>query len=285
MTTSNEILLTVEELKQIETFVLQNPQLADPNSFNIGKGHCSVVKVSRLTGLIIAQGNEFTGFEHIHSRHEFFSIVPYWKEVKENDTSKIKLQDQSRFRPDSIPFWDYISIADSIYKSENLNIEKNTRIEDFDLYPGYHTNKDGSSDLYKMLLYKNSKVIHTLYPQSNKNNRKKISKFNFARGVVKGNHDYKKEIVEITIPYLNSDKKNKYSILIRKYLSQKVEEAIIIVHDETGAPQGFVSVAERRFNTFIAVPVEIITWQHTDLRELEEYIKRIDKQIQDENAK
>ena len=279
----NEILLTAHEIKQIENFVLQNPHIADPNCFNIGNGLCSIVKVSPLTGLIIVQGNEFTGFDHIHSRHEFFSIVPYWTEANENNGSfKIKLQDQSRFRPDSVPFWDYMSIADSIYKPENINIEKNRRIDDFDLYYGRHVNKDGSPEMYKMLVYKNSKVIHTLYPQSNKNNKKRISNFNFVRGVVNGMQNYQKDLVEIKIPYLNAENTIKYSILIRKYLNRKIEEAIILVHNESGSPEGFVSVAERGFSNFQEVPFEIMVWQHADLRNLEEYIKKIDKQINDE---
>jgi hypothetical protein len=280
LTQSTEILLTLDEIKQIEYFVLQNPHLANPNCFNIGTDPCSIIKISPKTGLILVQGNEFTGFEHIHSRHEFFSIIPYWTEVEKNNGQfKMKLQDQSRFRPDSVPFWDYINIADSLYKAENLNVEKNRRQNDFDLYYGNHKNKDGILDLYKMLVYKDSKIIHTFYPQANKNNKKRLSNFNFYRGIVNARQYYEDDLVEISIPYLNSDKKIKYSILIRKYLGHKMEEAIILVHDENENPNGFVSAAERKFSNFDSVPIEILFWQHTDLRNLENYIKKIDNQF------
>jgi hypothetical protein len=278
--TSDEILLTAQEINQIEQFVLQNPQLADPNCFNVGNGHCGVVKVSPVTGLIIVKGNSFTGFDHIHSRHEFFSFVPYWTDVVQEDGStKKQLQDQSRFRPDSVPFWDYISIADSIYKPENINVEKNTRVLDFDLYFGQHVHKDGVQELYKMLVYKNSKVIHTLYPQSNKNNQKRVSKFNFARGVVKGMQNYNENFVEITIPYLDAEHYIKYSILIRKYLGKKTEEAFVLIHNKNGEPESFVSVAERKFNDCPALGFEVMVWQQADLRGLESYIKTIHRQI------
>jgi hypothetical protein len=280
LSNTKEILLSVQEIKQVESFVLQNPQLADPNSLNIANGKCSIAKVSPITGLILVWGNNFTGFTHIHERHDFFSISPYWIEVIDNDgNTNIKLQDQSRFRPDSIPFWDYISIADSLYKPENINVEKNKRPEDFDLYFGHYVNNENKSELYNLLVYKNSKIIHSLYPQSGRNNKKRISNFNFTRGVTRGLQNYNEGIVEITIPYLNSENTVKYSLLIKKYLGQKIEESLVIIHDPNGVPEGFVSVAERRFNKFKSLHHEIFTFQHADLRGLEDWIKRINKQM------
>jgi hypothetical protein len=58
-----------------------------------------------------------------------------------------------------------------------------------------------------------------------------------------------------------------------------MEEAIILVHDENENPNGFVSAAERKFSNFDSVPIEILFWQHTDLRNLEDYIKKIDNQF------
>lgn len=280
MSGTKEILLSVDEIKQIEAFVFLNPHLANPNVLNIANGKCSIAKVSPMTGLILVWGNNYTGFTHIQERHDFFSILPYWIEVKESDrNTSMKLQDQSRFRPDSIPFWDYISIADSLYKPENINVEKNSHIAKFDLYFGEHVNKENRMELYNLLLYKNSKVIHTLYPQSSRNNRKRVSKFNFARGVARGVQNYKEAIVEITIPYLNSNKIVQYSLLIKKYLGRKIEESIVIIHDKNGMPAGFVSVAERSFTNFQSLPHEITIWQLADLRDLELCIKIINSQM------
>ncbi len=279
MSDKKEILLTIQEIKQIESFVLRNPQLADPNSLNIDNGKCSIAKVSPITGLILVWGNDFTGFSHIHERHDFFSITPYWVEMKEKDGTKKKLQDQSRFRPDTTPFWDYISIADSIYKPNNISVDKNSRPDEFDLYFGEYVNKENKSEMYKLLLYKNSKVIHSLYPQSKRNNKKRVSGFDFSRGVVRGLQNYNQGVLEITIPYLDHERVVRYSILIKKHLGPKIEEANIVIHNADGVSEGFVLVAERIFYNFRSLNHEIMMWQHTDLRYLENWIKKINDQL------
>ena len=285
MIDSIEILLNADELKQIEKFVLDNPHLSDPNCFNIGSKHTSIVKVSPITGLIIVEGNEHTGFQHIHSRHEYYSFKPYWVETKSEEVIKKKLQDPSRFNPDSVPFWDYIKIADSIYKSENINTENNRRLNEFDLFIGPHIAKDGLQEFYKLLLYKNTKVVHTLYPKSQKYNRKKPKDFNLARGIVSGNISYKSSIVEIIIPYKDHENNTKYSILVKKNLNVMREECFVLIHGDNGTAESFALIGEREFKEFKEVPFETMIWQQADLRGFEEHIKHIDNYIQNLDEK
>lgn len=280
-----EILLTADEIKQIEKFVFDNPHLSDPNCFNIGNTHTSIVKVSPTTGLIIVEGNDDTGFQHIHARHEYYSFSPYWVDAESDGMAKKKLQDPSKFNPNSVPFWDYIKIADSIYKSENINIENNKRLDDFDLYIGPYLAKDGSQEFYKLLLYKGTKVIHTLYPKNQKYNRKKPKDFNLARGIVNGNISYKSGIVEITIPYKDHENKTKYSILVKKNLNIMREECFVLIHGNDGTAESFVSIGNREFKEFKEVPFETMIWQQADLRGFEEHIKHIDKHIKNIDEK
>jgi len=284
VTSKNEILLNGDEIKEIEEYAKQNPQLKDPNRVNLfGFGHKTIWKISPKHELIIVKGNEYTGFEHIHKRHELWSNTPYWIDIIDKSGKKRKkLQNQSKFRADSLPFWDYPSIADSIYSIDNLDNESNKRPKEFDLFIGQHRHKDGSIEKYKLLTYKRTKIVHTLYPQSNKNNGKRVKKFDFVRGPVLVNWNILKSIVEITIPYKNSCNKIKYSIFIRKFLTKHIEECLIYIYNDSGEPERFARLGQRPFESFESITHEEIRWQYADLRGFEQHIKSIDEKLKKE---
>src|SRR5690554_2292857 len=278
----SEILFSNEELKAIEDFVFKNPQMREPMLMNITKNPIDVVKVSTFHGLIFAKGNEYTGFDHIHQRHEQWTAVPKWIETKdENENINIRLQNQGLFRRDSIPFFDYCNIAESVYKKENLNTEKNKRPELFEMYSGEHTHKDGVTSNYNLLVYKGTKVVHTLYPQSDKNNPKRVRGFNYTRGGVSGNWDIMNSIITINIPYLNYKKVIKYILIIRRILVKNIEIAIVQVNDNNGRPWKSMTLGERYIDSKRLKDglnqMELMQWQYADLRGLEKMILEIEK--------
>lgn len=264
------MLLTPVEIKEIETNAFKNPALRLENAIGLpDNGHKSILKISPVHGLIFFKGNEDTGFEHIHSRHEFWSTEAYWKT---NDEGETKLDNPSRFPASSIPIVDYILIGDAVYGDANTNREKNHDPNIFDMYSGEYAGRDGAKTKYHLLTYKGTKLVHTLYPQSQKNNPKKPDKFHFTRGAVTGEEIPANNIFIVKIPYLNSDDKTIYSIQIVKYRDVNREKAFVFIHDENEKPKGFVEVGERDLQVFKSDTYEMITYQHTDLRNLERII-------------
>ena len=276
---SEEVLLTQTEIEEIESLAAKHPQLRHPHAITfLGKGHKMIQKVTPKNELIFIKGNKDTGFTHIVGRHSYFSEAKDWVEIADNKTgaTRKKLQDQSRFPTDTIPF-EYMDIADHVFSPENLNNLMNNRGDVFDLYIGDYKHKNGSISKYKLLTYKNSRVVHTIFPQSNKNNRKRVKKFDFARGEVKGTFYGMESVVELIIPYFNHNGVLCYSVLIRIYLAESVEECIIRVHNEKEEVLKSKSIGKRPLpNQFDSVPQEMMRWQHADLRVIEKHIKDLD---------
>jgi hypothetical protein len=281
MKEESEILFSNEELKVIEDYVIKNPYLRDPMLMNITRCPSDIVNVSPIRGLIFAKGNEHTGFNHIHHRHEQWTSLPKWIESKDKHGNiNMRLQNQGLFREDSVPFFDYCNIAESLYKKENINTEKNKKPELFEMYTGEHIHKDKSISKYNLLVYKNTKIVHTLYPQSNKNNPKRVKGFSYSRGVVSGSLYFMNSIEKIEIPYLNHQETIKYVLIIRRILHKGIEMAIVQVNDNAGNPWKSIVLGERNIKSKShneSFETVLMRYQYADLRGLEKMILEIDK--------
>lgn len=281
MDDEKEILFSIKELSSIENFANKNPQLRDPRLLNITRNPIDIMKVSPIHGLIFAKGNEDTGYDHIYQRHERWTSKPKWiKSKDEHGNIEIRLQNQGLFRGDSIPFFDYCKIADSVYKKENLNTKKNNRPEQFEMYSGMHTHRDGKAEQYNLIVYKGTKVVHTLYPQSSKNNPKRVKGFKYTRGSISGSWDVMQSVSLIKIPYLNHEKTVKYVLIFRRLLYKNLEKVIIQVNLNTGKPFKSVILGERNIDFKNQVnglnQMELMRLQYADLRELEKMILKIE---------
>lgn len=273
-----EILFSYEELNLIQESALKNSYLRDPMFVAISKQPTGVLTLSPIHGLIFAKGNEYTGFEHIVQRHQ--QSRPHWiKSSDENDNNYFRLQDQGLFRPDSVPIYDYCMIADSLYKNENLNVEKNKRPDLFEMYTGEHTHQDLETSKYNLLIYRGTKVVHTIYPQSNKNNPKRVKGFNYSRGGASSSWDFKNSITMIEIPYFDHNNIVRYLLIFRK-VSDKLT-VIIQINDILGNPWKSVFVGRLKidFNKFRDDfdPFDVIRLECGDLRVLERKILELDK--------
>jgi len=265
MLLESEILFTQDEITQIENFAKNNPIYKNEFIFSVGNDIKTLLKISFKNNLLLAKGNLFTGFEHIHHRHEFWTIDPTFKD------------NPSRFNKNSIPFLDYIKIADDIFHSNNLKIEKNKRPELFDLYIGYREDSNKTVTEYKLLTYKNSKVIHALFPTDKKNNTKSPNKFKYKRGFVTIENISNDELIKI--PYLDLNQKIKYMMLIHKIRNQNIEKAILIIHDEKGQASHKVDFDERTIDGFESQTHELFYYQYHELTAFEDFILKTEKQI------
>lgn len=154
-----------------------------------------IMKISCKGNLILLYGNDDTGFVHINERHSASSLKPIWNKDK-------KLQNKSKFQKSIIPIFHYLDIAEQIYKESYLNTDKNKSPEIMDLYEG-EANVNGILQTYRLLLYKNTKIIHNLFPTLTEKNKEKMINKEFYRGCISLSTNFLECKQIITIPYKN----------------------------------------------------------------------------------
>lgn len=222
-----EQLLSIQDIKEILSNNRENPVFkyygvrlvsTDKHSFK------EVIAISDKHNLILIKGNEDTGNEHIRERHNFWSTKKY---IVPDDNGGLRFQNQSRFPMGVAPI-DYLKIADEIYSKENL-IENNAHVmaEQFDLYIGEYLFDKLEKEKVKLLLYKGTKIVHSLFLARDSYNQKRAKKFPFARGKVK--FGMKKGIEETFIPYYDVATKLRYGISIEKYPSEDIEHIYLLI--------------------------------------------------------
>lgn len=231
-----EELLSKEEIEAILK-ESKHPRYSAPNTifFTLKKTH--IFSYSSESGLIIIQGNEDTGLEHIQLRHSKTSNKPYWKEGN-------KLENQSRLMLGLAPF-QYISVASEIYKPENRSDEKNRRPELFDVYIGEYTHKNNLSVEYTLITYKNTGIIHTFFVSDNKKpfNKKKI--LDLRRGWSYGTSYPTQQKQVLKTPYYDPNNFEIVSVIINYSEITNIEEWIIKLNSTETNPEVKIKVAEK----------------------------------------
>lgn len=235
-----------------------------------------VVAVSEKNNLILIKGNEDTGNIHIRERHNFWSTKHY---IVKNQKDEIVFQNQSRF-PRNIAPIEFIKIADKIYSNENKVLENDHPMADlFDLYIGeYLFDKPRK---VKLLLYKETKVIHSLFLFSSAYNKKRVNKFPFSRGKVQFSTDPKTGIEETLIPYYDTTPKPRYGILIEKYPSEDLENITVLIFNPNDTRIFlYRKIGKRKLIKFETKKHEEVAYIHGDLRPMEKVIMEIDKDVE-----
>ena len=233
----------------------------------------SILTISKKSHLIFTEGNEYTGFNHISNRHSYYSYINYW--VLNNDGIN-RLDKPSKFHSKMMPIIDFVKIAEEIYKEDYKNITKNSRPELFDKYSGTYIYDNDYKEMYHLLLYKDTKVVHSMFPQSKRKNQKVRTKY--GKGIVKVITKVPEFTQDLFLPYENKLGVPVYSILIRKYLADQKERTFIQKHNNTGEVIGSVLLGERSiaFNErFERSFMNVI--QNSDLLDFESVINKLDK--------
>lgn len=230
-----------------------------------------VISISNK-GLILIKGNELTGYIHIKERHLFWSPQVY--RIGE------VFQAQSKF-PKSIAPIDFLKIANHIFCQENF-IENNEHPDSdkFDKYCGLYSLENNEPEKINLILYKNSKVIHSLYPQSKKyNERRNRIKYPYSRGEVKVSTDFKCRVIKIEVPYFAKGGILKYVLLIEKFYEKDIEEWRILIIDSNNQYSGDVLIGTSKIMTFSGDTSARITFQYCDLKNVEDAILKIEKNL------
>ena len=173
--------LIKEVLRQANDIVWQMGVLA-----KFTKKWYDVLTVSPL-GLIHIEGNEDTGWKHISQRHGYFSDKCYFGDGAIGNPNK--------FTRRSVPIEDYRSIADEIYRQNQIDNKEHPDTALFVKYRGKTAGYNGSNGVemdFHLVLYKGTKIVHSLYPAKNLEGKlpKKVLK-EFIRANVKIRAEHK----------------------------------------------------------------------------------------------
>jgi hypothetical protein len=262
-----ENLLSQEEILLIEETVSENPFLRNPNVSSFGDDRTSIFKVTPINGLILIVGDQSTGFKHINDRHSFWSQEFYWLE-KDN---KIILDDPSKFSRKSIPILDYSEISDRLFENENLNLVKNKRPDFFDMYVGFVEDSLGEKLEYRMLLYKNTKIVHTLFPEKRVHNKKKH--INLIRDKAKGQFLFKDSVLTLAVGFKDHKDYVSFSFQVIRELLKNKETGILINHKSKIQYKLF----ERQYESVNDLKTELEIFDRADFSQIEKIIKKMDK--------
>lgn len=237
-----------------------------------------VIAVSDKNRLILIKGNEDTGNQHIRERHDYWSTKIY---TKINDNEEIVFQNQSRFPRNTYPY-QYLKIADEIYLKENLVVNNHhPQADKFDLYIGEYLFEESKNEKVKLLLYKGTKIIHSLFLAHASYNKKRVKKFPFSRGQIKFKINQEKGTMKTLIPYLDIAGNRRYGIEIEKFPEQKLMNILILIFISGNYEYyHYLEIGESELVNFKSLESERITYQHCDLREFERIILEIDLAIE-----
>lgn len=219
-----EKLLSQEEIKEISKAAVKFPVFDRPVMFIGPKNHKTLIGKSPKKGLIMIEGNDDTGFCHIQKRHAYKYEYKVWK----NDNHH-QLDFPTVFPEKELLFLNWHKITDAIYNKENF--QNNNVSERFDLFIGDY---EYDKKKYKcaLLLYRNTKIVHTLYLKLNKKifNKKKPSGFHFIKGKMECSLDFGNEKEILKIPYLDSCDETKYLVEVKWNMKTFIEEWRIIIY-------------------------------------------------------
>ena len=285
-------ILTKEHIKHVEKEA-QNPiyRMQGAISFAVAtKNPFAIVKITP-NGLIFIKGTDDTGFDHIHQRHSGDNQNEYWDNFYDNKGEvvekrdnfgrrKYRLDNPSSFHPYSIPIYDYLNIADQVYDLRNLNNEKNKKKDLFDVYEGLAIDLNRSEINYRLITYKNSKIVHTLIPLTKKFNSQEKRIIHFARQSAKSIRRLIDDDFQIEIPYKDEYGIIRYVIIVREDIhDEKKEKWYIQVNAPDGTPLATDYFGSREKDMDIRSKTYLRRLKNVDLTPLEKMIKKMEKVI------
>jgi len=268
---NDDLILSTDEIKLIEEEA-KHPIYRNSSAIFIGGGFASVERVSEK-GLILIRGNKHTGLEHINHRHSRYTSGSFWKQEKdEHGNEKIKLDNPSKFSGYTIPIVTYVEIADQIFSEENKKVEENKNTDLFDVYSGEYIHRDGTKMRYRLVTYKDTKIIHTLYPLKKTFTREKI--LNLHRSRPSGEHNLGKGLIKIEIPYLDYTNEIVCKLI---FLIDEValSEEVWVEYPSVPLDSKHHIIAHRKLAKMIEVPKYMSHLEFKDIKEFEKIVKKI----------
>ena len=209
-------LLTNQDIQEIQNEA-NNELYSIPNIMHFNNDYKSIARVTPQK-LILIFGNSETGLIHINKRH--LQSKGYYR------ITHGKIQNPSLFNIKTIPVIDYTNIADNIY----INGKKTIK-EDFVVFKGEYNKAK-----YCLVLYKNSRIIHTLYPTEDTYKKSKDKIAQLIMGKLKYTHNLNENIFTAIIPFLNEKEETKFTYYFRINPISKKEEVWLEIYNELQKP-------------------------------------------------
>lgn len=263
-----EDLSTPVEIEQIQEEA-RKPKYSQPNLLHLGSKKTSIFRVSPTTGLILINGNMWTGKEHIDLRHSPTSRMPYWNKSK-------KLDNPSKFHLALPPIW-YLKVVDQIFKPENHNAEKNKRPELFGLYIGNAQINNLPEVEYTLVTYKGIKIIHSFFVSSNNKpfNKKKI--LDLRQGWTNSMTDFLNGIDTYEIPYFNHNNIERFKVILRTNRFNATDSWFVQVNDEKGIPFLTTLIHVDEIKSALEAPFRMSHLDFSNLTWVEKLIRKMQK--------
>jgi hypothetical protein len=163
-------------------------------------------------GLIHIHGNRDTGWAHIISRHSYYSNDLYFGQGA--------LGEPSRFQDTGIPIFDWRQVADDVFMQDNIDTKEHTDGAMFVKYTGssaHFTNSNGETKDFILILYRNTRIVHSLFPKKSlqpDTPKSKLREFKRALDYISAQKPLFGDNLTIRIPYLNEELIERYVIVI-----------------------------------------------------------------------
>jgi hypothetical protein len=142
------------------------------------------------------------------------------------------------------------------------------------MYSGQFKFKEEPETTCHLLVYKDSKIVHTLYPGKKKYNLK--TKLNLARGIVTTHTIFPPGHRDLVVPFHNNKGTVLFSILVRRTLWDKMEYLFIRKHDNSGDPAEHFLLSIEQLNNADDFDRGLMHYfQFDDLSQFESVIKEI----------
>jgi hypothetical protein len=261
-------LLTFEEVGSI-LYDATDPQYQIPNLHYLGIKKTDIMRISQEKQLILFNGNEHTGYKHIYKRHNPIPKGVTW-------SISGSMTESTKFSFYHTPIFYYLIIAEAIYCPENLNKDKNIRPDNFDLYIGTYTDPQNITNTYRLLLYKNTRIIHNLFPEQKVYHKfKPVKGFNLIQGSTGYTHDVANMKVTYKFKFFDSKSTPKIDVSIETDRHFKTEKWTYNILDWDGNVLKTIHFANFRKEEFINMHQRATNLTYfEDLTELKKSIKK-----------
>lgn len=269
----NDVLLTEDELN----YVINKAKFSLLNNAGFisqfTKSHIDIAHISPNKKLIFIKGNIYTGLEHIMFRHNTFSheVNPLNKGFVV--TSKFDESTQSLLK--------YSILSELLYNPSNLNLHSNKSPNKFDLYKS-----SINETKYILLLYKDTKVVHTLYPDipikkrlEKKYRRSKlIFEVDGLQVKVPLLPYYDKDFgtASLTIPYYNNQNSLCYAFRITFFEKENMEKMALLIYENEVVVK-FIQFKDRVHSPDFSLFNRVNEIQYNNLKQVEEVIEKYEK--------
>jgi hypothetical protein len=227
-------------------------------------------------GIIFIYGNKHLGVIHINDRHGYFSNRSDW--TKDRLSGRIFPDNPSKYPKNSLPIDDYRQIADDIYVPSNKVQCDN---EAFDMYTGISTQIEGREMAFNMLLYRGTKIVHTVYPKQKTYNRIKKTSLNLKKRDLTVTTTPLEEVLIASLPYTDINDIIRFVIFVKLDNRTKVREIWVEMTTPEGWPMYCERIQQVHDQPKMAPEAFYKGLEFADYSAIEKKIKKFDEELSD----